>query len=164
MLLRALMVVPMVATLAALAPVAAAADLPPEPVIPATLTLGQAVALFRAHGLDLLIAEAAAEGAAGDALAAGAIAEPERHRRLLPLVLQTDGAFETHNGWFAGLGDSNAIVDTLSGKRGLRRSVADAALAAARLGRADAQRTLELQVKRDLLPGGRGRRGAGAGA
>ncbi len=146
MLLRALMVVPMVATLAALAPVAVAADLPPEPVIPATLTLGQAVALFRAHGLDLLIAEAAAEGAAGDALVAGAIANPSVTGGYYHSFFQ-DNAFESHNGWFAGLGDSNVIVDTLSGKRGLRRSVADAALAAARLGRTDALRTLELQVK-----------------
>ena len=136
----------MVATLAGLAPVARAADLPPEPVIPATLTLGQAVALFRAHGLDLLIAEAAAEGAAGDALVAGAIANPSVTGGYYHSFFQ-DGAFESHNGWFAGLGDSNVIVDTLSGKRGLRRSVADAALAAARLGRTDALRTLELQVK-----------------
>jgi cobalt-zinc-cadmium efflux system outer membrane protein len=143
---RALMIAPIVTTLAALAAVAAAADLPPEPVIPATLTLGQAVALFRAHGLDLLIAEAAAEGAAGDALAAGAIQNPSVSGGFYHSFFQGT-AFETHNGWFAGLGDSNAIVDTLSGKRGLRRSVADAALAAARLGRADALRTLELQVK-----------------
>ena len=47
----------------------------------------------------------------------------------------------------AGLGDSNALEDSLSGKRWLRLKVARAALAAARLGRADAQRTLELAVK-----------------
>ncbi len=137
------MLVPIVA---ALARVAAAADLPPEPAIPATLTLNQAVALFRAHGLDLLIAEAAAEGAAGDALTAGAIQNPSVSGGYYHSFFE-DNAFESHNGWFVGLGDSNAIVDTLSGKRGLRRSVAEAALAAARLGRADALRTLELQVK-----------------
>jgi cobalt-zinc-cadmium efflux system outer membrane protein len=136
----------LVAVLTALAPVAAAADLPPEPAIPATLTLSQAVALFRAHGLDLLIAEAAAEGAAGDALVASAVPNPSVTGGYYHSFFQDD-AFESHNGWFAGLGDSNAIVDVLSGKRGLRRSVADAALAAARLGRADALRTLELQVK-----------------
>jgi outer membrane protein, heavy metal efflux system len=124
----------------------AAAELPPEPVIPATLTLSQAVALFRAHGLDLLIAEATAQAAAGDALVAGAIQNPSVGGGLYHSFFQ-DNAFESHNGWFVGLGDSNAIVDTLSGKRGLRRSVAEAALAAARLGRADALRTLELQVK-----------------
>ena len=47
----------------------------------------------------------------------------------------------------AGLGDSNALEDSLSGKRWLRLKVAKAALAAARLSRADAQRTLELGVK-----------------
>jgi outer membrane protein, heavy metal efflux system len=135
-----------VAVVAGLAPVAAAADLPPEPPIPATLTLSQAVALFRAHGLDLLIAEASAEGAAGDALAAAAVPNPSVTGGYYHSFFQGN-TFETHNGWFAGLGDSNAIVDVLSGKRSLRRSVADAALAAARLGRADALRTLELQVK-----------------
>jgi cobalt-zinc-cadmium efflux system outer membrane protein len=124
----------------------ASAELPPEPAIPATLTLAEAVALFRAHGLDLLIAEAAAQGAEGDALAAGAIQNPSVTGGGYYSFFQ-DSAFDTHVGWFVGLGDSNAIIDTLSGKRGLRRNVADAALAAARLGRADAQRTLELQVK-----------------
>ena len=146
MLVRSLIIASIVVTLADLVPVAAAAELPAEPVIPATLTLGQAVALFRAHGLDLLIAEATAEGAAGDALAAGAIQNPSVSGGFYHSFFQGN-AFESHNGWFAGLGDSNAIVDTLSGKRGLRRSVADAALTAARLGRADALRTLELQVK-----------------
>jgi outer membrane protein, heavy metal efflux system len=133
------------ATAGAVAPTAAA-ELPPEPAIPATLTLAEAVALFRAHGLDLLIAEAAAQGAEGDTLAAAAVQNPSVTGGYYHSFFQ-DQAFETHNGWFVGLGDSNAIVDTLSGKRGLRRNVADAALAAARLGRADAQRTLELQVK-----------------
>ena len=142
-LLRALTFVALAAVTDRLA---VAADLPPEPAIPPALTLGQALALFRAHGLDLLIAEAAAEGAAGDAMTAGAIQNPSVSGGYYHSFFQGN-AFESHNGWFVGLGDSNAIIDTLSGKRGLRRSVADAALAAARLGRADAQRTLELQVK-----------------
>jgi cobalt-zinc-cadmium efflux system outer membrane protein len=128
----------------------APAELPPEPTIPATLTLAQALALFRAHGLDLLIAEAAAQGAEGDALAAGAIQNPSVTGGYYHSFFQ-DQAFSSHNGWFVGLGDSNAIVDTLSGKRGLRRNVADSALAAARLGRAEAQRTLELQVKQSYF-------------
>jgi cobalt-zinc-cadmium efflux system outer membrane protein len=137
---------PALTYLVVLAPLAAAAQLPPEPAIPDRLTLGQAVALFRAHGLDLLIAESAAEGAAGDAMAAGAIQNPSVSGGYYHSFFKDD-AFSSHSGWFVGVGDSNAIIDTLSGKRGLRRSVADAALAAARLGRADAQRTLELQVK-----------------
>jgi outer membrane protein, heavy metal efflux system len=135
-----------VALVALTGTVAVAAELPPEPAIPATLTLAGAVALFRAHGLDLLIAEAAAQGAEGDAIAAGAIQNPSVTGGYYRSFFKDD-AFETHNGWTVGVGDSNALLDTLSGKRGLRRSVADAALAAARLGRADAQRTLELQVK-----------------
>jgi outer membrane protein, heavy metal efflux system len=141
-LARFLAVAVTVATLAA----PAVAELPPEPAIPATLTLAEALALFRAHGLDLLIAEAAAQGAEGDAIAAAAIPNPSVTGGGYYSFFQ-DSAFNSHVGWFVGLGDSNAIVDTLSGKRGLRRNVADAALAAARLGRADAQRTLELQVK-----------------
>ena len=47
----------------------------------------------------------------------------------------------------AGLNDNGAIVEAIAGRRGLRVDVARAALAAARLSRADAQRTLELQVK-----------------
>lgn len=139
-------VLALLAVLAVMGSFVAAAELPPEPAIPATLTLAEAVALFRAHGLDLLIAEAAAQGAEGDAIAAGAIQNPSVTGGYYRSFFKDD-AFETHNGWTVGVGDSNAIIDTLSGKRGLRRSVADAALAAARLGRADAQRTLELQVK-----------------
>jgi cobalt-zinc-cadmium efflux system outer membrane protein len=45
------------------------------------------------------------------------------------------------------LGDNAAIEDSLSGKRHLRLKTARAALAAARMSRADAQRTLEFQVK-----------------
>ena len=137
----------LVLALVAVGPASArAAVLPPEPVIPETLTLGQTVAIFRTHGLDLLIAEAAGQAAEGDALVAGAVPNPNVTGGLYHSFFR-DGLFETHNGWFVGLGDSNAIEDTLSGKRGLRKGVAEAALTAARLQRADAQRTIELQLK-----------------
>lgn len=147
MVLRALTLVALVAVVA---PSARAAELPPEPVIPQALTLGQAVAIFRTHGLDLLIAEAAAQAAEGDALTAGAIQNPNATGGLYHSFFK-DGLYETHNGWFVGIGDSNAIEDTLSGKRGLRKGVAEAALAAARLQRADAQRTIELQIKQQYF-------------
>jgi cobalt-zinc-cadmium efflux system outer membrane protein len=131
-------------------PVARASDLPPEPTIPERLTLGQALTIFRTHGLDLLIAEAAAQSAEGDALAAGAIPNPSATGGLYHSFF-SDGLYQTHNGWFVGLGDSNAIEDTLSGKRGLRKGAAEAALAAARLQRADAQRTIEMQVKQQYF-------------
>src|SRR6185312_238284 len=46
-----------------------------------------------------------------------------------------------------GLSDNAAIMDFISGKRGLRVKAARAALAAARMGRADAERNLVFQVK-----------------
>ena len=147
MVLRALALVALVAVAA---PSLRAAELPPEPVIPQALTLGQALAIFRTHGLDLLIAEAAAQAAEGDALTAGAIQNPNATGGLYHSFFN-DGLYETHNGWFVGIGDSNAIEDTLSGKRGLRKGVAEAALAAARLQRADAQRTIELQIKQQYF-------------
>jgi len=133
------------------ASVALAAELPPEPALSATLTLRDALTIFRTHGLDLLIAEAAAEGAAGDVMAANAIPNPSVSAGWYHFFFQSPASFDSHNGWFVGLGDSNAIVDTISGKRGLRRGVAEAALAAARLQRADAQRTLEMQVKQQYF-------------
>jgi outer membrane protein, heavy metal efflux system len=139
-----------VALVGVAAPLARAAELPPEPVIPQALTLGQALAIFRTHGLDLLIAEAAAQAAEGDALTAGAIQNPNATGGLYHSFFQ-GSLYETHNGWFVGIGDSNAIEDTLSGKRGLRKGVAEAALAAARLQRADAQRTIELQIKQQYF-------------
>jgi cobalt-zinc-cadmium efflux system outer membrane protein len=46
-----------------------------------------------------------------------------------------------------GISDSAAIGDTLSGKRDLRRRVARSALAAAKMARADAERTLVVEVE-----------------
>jgi outer membrane protein, heavy metal efflux system len=117
-----------------------------EVVIPPALSLDQALALFRQHGFDLIIADAQVASASGDVTAAGAIPNPTASGGYSHSFF-TDHAFESHNGWSIGIGDSNAIEDTLSGKRHLRTRVAEAALAAARMERVDAQRTLELQVK-----------------
>lgn len=139
--------------LALAAPAAAAADLPAEPAIPGHLSLRDAVTIFRAHGLDLLIAEANAQAAAGDVEAANAIPNPNAAAGWYHFFVTGHAVttWDARNGWFVGLGDSNALEDTISGKRGLRRGVAEAALAAARLQRADAQRTLEMQVKQQYL-------------
>ncbi|HZL17824.1 MAG TPA: TolC family protein [Polyangia bacterium] len=117
-----------------------------EVVIPPALSLDQALALFRQHGFDLLIADAQVESAGGDVTAAGAIPNPTASGGFYRSFFN-DHAYDSHNGWSVGLADSNAIEDTLSGKRHLRARVAEAALAAARMQRVDAQRTLELQVK-----------------
>jgi cobalt-zinc-cadmium efflux system outer membrane protein len=117
-----------------------------EAVIPAALSLDQALALFRQHGFDLIIADAQVQSAGGDVTAAGAIPNPTASGGFYHSFFN-DHAYDSHNGWSVGLADSNAIEDTLSGKRHLRTRVAEAALAAARMQRVDAQRTLELQVK-----------------
>jgi cobalt-zinc-cadmium efflux system outer membrane protein len=110
------------------------------------LTLAEALAIFHARGLDLVIADAEVEGAAADAQSAAAIPNPTLFGG--PSYAAFDHSqFETHYGWSVGLSDGNAIEDGLSGKRRLRSSVARATLAAAKLRRADAERTLDLQVK-----------------
>ncbi len=116
-------------------------------VIPPALSLDDALALFRRHGFDLIIADAQIDSASGDVTAAGAIANPTASGGYYHSFYSADAGFETPNGWSVGIADSNAIEETLSGKRHLRTRVAEAALAAARMQRVDAQRTLELQVK-----------------
>jgi outer membrane protein, heavy metal efflux system len=121
--------------------------------LPDSLSMDQALGIFRQRGLDLLIADAAIVSAEGDLKIAGAVPNP--NWSLFGSYTFTFDANATNNnsklespwGVTAGLGDSNALEDSLSGKRWLRLKVAKNALAAARLGRADAQRLLELGVK-----------------
>jgi cobalt-zinc-cadmium efflux system outer membrane protein len=134
----------------------------PETTLPEFVSIDDAVRIFRQRGYDLLIADAQAHGAEGDAIAAGAIINP------VFSVGPSYTFFKDGSGWHgnggrsqtsmypgtgtpwgvtASLGDNNLIEDALSGKRGLRKRVAQSLLAAARLGRADAQRVLEAQVK-----------------
>ncbi|MGZ5132803.1 MAG: TolC family protein [Caldimonas sp.] len=120
-------------------------------VLPDPLTLDNALDLFRKRGLDLLIADAAVAGAEGDVKIAGAVPNPNwalfGSYSFTYDANATNSQLESPWGVTAGLGDSNALVDSLSGKRWLRLKVARAALAAARMNRADAQRSLELAVK-----------------
>ena len=120
----------------------------PPLVLPDTVTLDDALKIFRQRGLDLLIADAAVNNAEGDLKIAGAVPNP--NWSLFGSYSFTFGGMPiTESPWgvTAGLGDSNALEDSLTGKRWLRLKVAKAALAAARLSRSDAQRTLELGVK-----------------
>ena len=131
---------------------APAADAPPpaDVALPATLTLEQAMREFKTHGLDLLIADTQVMHAEGDVLAAGAVPNPN--------VSVGAGAAIDYNPpagcvgcqtWTltAQVGDNGALFDTITGKRGLRVSSARAALAAARLGRVDAERAIGGQLK-----------------
>jgi cobalt-zinc-cadmium efflux system outer membrane protein len=129
--------------------------------LPAVLRLEDALRLLQDRGFDLLIAEALAEGAAGDVRAAGAIPNPNlsasygrsfTHGRCVdeagnpaPCGLLPEAQYGV------GISDQGAVFDLVSGKRGLRLSTARAALAAARASREDARRTLEAQVKQAFL-------------
>jgi len=133
-----------------------AAPAPPSPALPARLTLDEALKIFRQSGLDLIIAEAAVEGAEGDLKAAGAVPNPAFGVSFSHVFTYNPGAMCesatcSANGIGLDLNDQHAIEDTLAGKRGLRLRVANSGLEAARQGRADAQRTLEFTVKQQYL-------------
>ena len=124
---------------------------PPSSALPERLGLEDALRIFRARGLDLLIAEAAVHAAEGDLKAAGAVPNPSWQLYGSYTFVSSGPQPTTPWGTTAGLGDSAAIEDSLSGKRGLRLQVARAALSAARQNRADAQRTIEFQVKQQYI-------------
>jgi cobalt-zinc-cadmium efflux system outer membrane protein len=139
-----------------------------EPVLtalPPKLSLDDALRIFRARGLDLLIAEASVTSAEGDLRIAHQVFNPNASYSIShifnynPLdvcpVDKTTG-FGGADACSANvhaitLGDSAAIEDAIVGKRGLRIAVAEAALRAARMARVDAQRTLELQLKAQYI-------------
>jgi cobalt-zinc-cadmium efflux system outer membrane protein len=117
---------------------------PAAPEIPRHLTLDDAIHIFRQRGFDLLLADAATAGAKGDLRAAQAFPNP---------VLAASGghAFNYHPSGCPGcsptqlvtsVSDQGLLMDLLVGKRRLKIDVAQQALAAAMLSRADAERTL----------------------
>ena len=126
----------------------------PQPVeLPQQLSLDQSIQILRTRSLDLLIAEAAVRSAEGDVSSAGAVPNPALslyYGRVLPPYEPSKISGCTgcsSNEYTLGLSDQAAIEDSLSGKRDLRLKVARAALAAARLSRTDALRTIQYQVK-----------------
>ncbi len=125
---------------------------PPQAELPQLLRLDDALRLFRTHGFDILIAEASVMSAEGDKIAAGALINPAVNAnigRVLNYDASCAGCSATSFG--GGISDQASIADVISGKRGLRVKVASAALAAAKLSRVDAQRTLEYQVKQQYF-------------
>jgi cobalt-zinc-cadmium efflux system outer membrane protein len=128
--------------------------------LPAVLTLDQALEIFHARSLDVLIAEASVMSAEGDVSIAGAVYNPNvslgygrvlNYNTNLACASTTPGAPPlpgcSANQYSAGISDSAAIMDVLSGKRSLRLQVARAALLSAKLSRIDAERTIGFQVK-----------------
>jgi cobalt-zinc-cadmium efflux system outer membrane protein len=140
---------------------------PPATELPQTLTLEDALHIFRTRGLELLIAEAAVTSAEGAVKIAGAVPNPVVTGSLGyaftytekdpscqfagPSSTPTNYVSCTNQVWNVGVSDSAAIEDTLSGKRDLRLKVARNALAAAKKSRVDAERTLAFQVESAYL-------------
>jgi cobalt-zinc-cadmium efflux system outer membrane protein len=138
---------------------------PTAPAIPPKLTLDDALRIFRARGLDLLIAEAAITSAEGDLRSAQQIYNPNlsfSYSHIYnydPAQVCPPSAPGGYGGSAAcspnvydlSLSDNAAVADIIVGKRGLRIAVAQAALKAAKMARADAQRTLEFQVKSQYM-------------
>jgi cobalt-zinc-cadmium efflux system outer membrane protein len=138
---------------------------PEGATLPSFLSLPEALKQFHARGLDLLLADAQVRSAEGQRTAAGAVLNPIvnlGYGRLLNysaneqcpqqtnaqgMITSPAGDGCSANQWTAGLSDNAAIEDILSGKRGLRQDVAEAALKATKMGRADAERTIAFQVK-----------------
>jgi cobalt-zinc-cadmium efflux system outer membrane protein len=130
----------------------------PAVKLPDMVTLDDALRIFRASGLDLLIAEAAVQSAEGDVRIAHQIYNPNVSYSFSHIfnynpidVCPMDPGACSPNVHSLTLGDNAALIDYLVGKRGLRIGVAQAALQAARMTRVDAQRTLEFQVKQAYI-------------
>lgn len=136
-----------------------AGDVVPAPTeLPSVLALPEALKIFRARGLDLLIAEANARAAEGAVKSAGAVPNPVVSASVGNAFTYSTSDFSQANcrangaecsPWIynVGISDSAAIEDAVSGKRDLRLKVARNALAAAKLARVDAERTIAYQVK-----------------
>ena len=140
--------------------------LPAPADLPQVLRLDDALRIFRARGFGILIAEASVVNAEGVERAASYVPNPQLnvgYGRVLNypsngICAGTGGAPDnpavsgcSPNQYTVGLSDNAAIEDSLSGKRNLRVKVARSALAAAKLNRVDAERTLTFQVKSAYL-------------
>jgi cobalt-zinc-cadmium efflux system outer membrane protein len=129
-------------------------DVPAPVVLPARLSMDEALRILRTRGLDLLIADAAVMGAEGDVHAAAALPNPAFSVGAGPaLNYETtppcSGCQKYAVQWTAS--DSGALSDAVFGKRALRTLAARASLAVARLGRDDALRNLASGVHQQYV-------------
>jgi cobalt-zinc-cadmium efflux system outer membrane protein len=118
--------------------------------VPAHLRSADALRLFREHGVDLILAEAATESARGDALLASAAPNPSFSGGVGRSFACSTGDCSAL-AWSVGVSDGSAVFDSVSCKRRLRMSVANLALEAAHKGEADARRTLEGMLRQAYL-------------
>ncbi len=121
------------------------------PTLPPVLTQSQALEIFRVRGFDLLVAEATVKSAEGDLIIAAGVANPGVSGTIGKNFQCGTGVDCGPLSWSVGLSDNNIISTFVTGKYGLRKGVAEAALAAARRSRDDAQRLLESQVKQAYI-------------
>jgi|ERR1035438_8663468 cobalt-zinc-cadmium efflux system outer membrane protein len=129
-----------------------ALEAPQPSVIPARITLDEALRIFRSRGLDLLLAEGAVAQAQGDLRIAGALPGPQlglSAGKTEGYVPQLPG--QSARSYGASLSDGGSLDDLLAGRRSLRVRLAEAALRAARLGREDALRTVGALVKTQFV-------------
>ncbi len=113
------------------------------------LTLSGALATAEQKGFDALLAEAAVQGAAGDAMAARRLPNPQLTGAYLRSTsVPVPGGETSAAGYAVSAGDQGAIEGAVSGKRSLRVGAAAAALASARSNRDDALRILRFQTAR----------------
>jgi cobalt-zinc-cadmium efflux system outer membrane protein len=159
MALRLVVVVIVIVGAALLGDRPARADLvPPGAELPQLLSFEDALHIWQEHGLDVRLADAAVRTSEGATLIAGAIRNPVATATIANTFTYSwtkasdfdcnwTGAVCTPWGYTFNVSDSAAIEDALSGKRDLRLKVARNALAAAKMSRVDATRTVGFQVK-----------------
>ncbi len=124
----------------------------PNASLPPRLTMTQALERFHQLGFDLLLAQSSVQSAEADVKIAGAVNNPGLSGSYLHAFgYDANCPGCDADGFGVGLSDSAALLDILSGKRGLRVDVARAALKASQLSRDDARRTLDALLKEQYL-------------
>jgi outer membrane protein, heavy metal efflux system len=117
---------------------------PPGVVVPSRLTIAEATRLFRAQGLDLLIADTTVETAHGALLIARGITNPSVSVGLGgSFGYSASQAGASAFTWNVNVSDQAALAQVVFGKKGLAVKVARWAYEAVKQDRLDAQRTLE---------------------
>lgn len=127
-----------------------------QAIEPQVMTLDAVLAVFRAQGFDLMMAEGEVLGSRGDARAAGAWANP----LVMGSVSHAGRPYResacppgqcSATGFTFNVTDQAGIVDVATGKHHLRAKAARLAADAAQYGLSDARRQLEAAVKTQFL-------------
>ncbi len=126
-------------------------SVPAGVIVPAKLSLGEAITLFRGKGLDLLIADTTVETAHGALLIARGFTNPAVSiGGGGSLTYTPSSAGQSTFNWSVNVSDQACLAQVVFGKHGLNVKVARWAYEAARMDRQDAQRTLEGGMKQQF--------------